>query len=68
MPEQNPPNTAAVYDLVPMAHVVDIKVSIKFYEPLGFRVRNKLPHAGRTRWAWLHADKVHLMLAAGVVR
>lgn len=60
-----PPTAAAVYQLIPMAHVADVEASIKFYELLGFRVRNKLTHGGRTNWASLVADRGRLMLAAG---
>lgn len=65
MPPTNPPMTASVYELLPMAHVVDVEASIKFYELLGFRVRNQMSHGGRTNWASLLADRGHLMLAAG---
>ena len=54
----------AVYELVPMAHVADVEQSIRFYELLGFHVRERVQHAGRTQWAWLTSGKGHLMLAA----
>ena len=54
----------AVYELVPMAHVVDVEESIRFYALLGFQARDRVQHAGRTQWAWLTSGKGHLMLAA----
>jgi catechol 2,3-dioxygenase-like lactoylglutathione lyase family enzyme len=47
-----------------MAHVADVEQSIRFYELLGFHVRDRVQHAGRTQWAWLTSGKGHLMLAA----
>jgi len=54
----------AVYELVPMAHVADVELSIQFYELLGFQVRDRVQHACRTQWAWVTSGKGHLMLAA----
>jgi catechol 2,3-dioxygenase-like lactoylglutathione lyase family enzyme len=58
------PKASAVYELVPMAHVADVEQSIRFYALLGFRVRERIPPAGRPHWAWLTAGRGHLMLAA----
>src|SRR5262245_12952674 len=57
------PAACAVYELVPMAHVADVERSIKFYELLGFSIRERIPAAGRIHWAWLTAGRGHLMLA-----
>lgn len=53
----------AVNRLVPMVHVADPEGSIRFYELLGFRVDNRLSHAGRTFWAMLQSGAAQIMLA-----
>lgn len=59
-----PGKSADVYELIPMAHVADVEESIRFYELLGFRVRDRLQPADRTQWAWIDSGRGHLMLAA----
>jgi hypothetical protein len=54
----------SVYELVPMAHVLDVEKSIQFYELLGFRVRERVRPGNRTQWAWITSGRGHLMLAA----
>ncbi|HXK61562.1 MAG TPA: VOC family protein [Acidobacteriota bacterium] len=51
--------------LVPMAHVLNIRRSVAFYEKLGFSVRNTYTPEGETEpvWAWLASAGAHLMLA-----
>jgi catechol 2,3-dioxygenase-like lactoylglutathione lyase family enzyme len=54
-----------IQNLVPMAHVADVEDSIGFYTShLGFSVRNRLEHGGRTFWAWLDSGSASLMLSA----
>ncbi len=53
-----------VHRLTPMAHVVDVEASIRFYELFGFVVESRMQHAGRTRWAMLASKEARLMLAA----
>lgn len=55
---------ANIYELVPMAHVVDVDESIRFYALLGFRVYNRVAPVSKTQWAWITSDRGHLMLAA----
>lgn len=55
--------SATVYELVPFAHVADVEESIRFYELLGFKVKDRVQHVGRTQWAWITSGKAHLMLA-----
>jgi len=49
--------------LVPMAHVADVRRSAKFYESLGFEVKNTVENEGRLQWAWLKNGEAELMLA-----
>jgi len=49
--------------LVPMAHVADVRRSAKFYELLGFEVKNTVENEGRLQWAWLQNGDADLMLA-----
>jgi uncharacterized glyoxalase superfamily protein PhnB len=49
--------------LVPMAHVADVGRSAKFYELLGFEVKNTVENEGRVQWAWLRNGDADLMLA-----
>jgi glyoxalase/bleomycin resistance protein/dioxygenase superfamily protein len=49
--------------LVPMAHVADVGRSARFYELLGFTVRNTVENEGRLQWAWLKNGAADLMLA-----
>lgn len=54
-----------IHGLIPMAHVLDVRRSIAFYNgKLGFVVRNTLEHGGRTAWAALESGVANLMLAA----
>jgi catechol 2,3-dioxygenase-like lactoylglutathione lyase family enzyme len=48
-----------------MAHVADVSRSIRFYEALGFRLRNTFAQAGETTpsWAWLESAGASLMVA-----
>ena len=48
-----------------MAHVRNVGESIAFYRKLGFEVRNTFVPAGGSdpAWAWLEADRAHLMVA-----
>jgi predicted enzyme related to lactoylglutathione lyase len=48
--------------LVPMAHVADVQRSVKFYELLGFEVKNTVQNDGQVQWAWLHNGGAHVML------
>ena len=51
--------------LVPMAHVIEVEGSIDFYSKhLGFGVRSRFQHSGRTAWAWIESGAAQLMLAA----
>lgn len=51
--------------LVPFVHVASVPDSIAFYRKLGFEVRNAFVPAGESdpAWAWLEADRAHLMVA-----
>ena len=49
--------------LVPLAHVADVSKSAKFYELLGFEVKNTVQNEGRLQWAWLQNGGADLMLA-----
>lgn len=51
-----------VHGLVPMAHVVDVEASIRFYELLGFSSDQRIAANGRTTWAALSAGQGMLML------
>ncbi|QDV89357.1 Glyoxalase-like domain protein [Phycisphaerae bacterium RAS2] len=53
-----------VYEVIPMVHVADVEASIAFYALLGFSVRDKVQHAGKTQWAWITSGRGHLMLTA----
>ena len=58
-----PSPKAAVCALVPMAHVVDVEASVRFYEMLGFTATERFTHAGVTNWASLSSGAAMLMLA-----
>ena len=60
-PESSAINRLA--SLVPMAHVADVVRSAKFYELLGFEVKNTVENEGRVQWAWLRNGDADLMLA-----
>ena len=49
--------------LVPMAHVADVGKSARFYELLGFEVKNTVRSEGQVQWAWLQNGGADLMLA-----
>jgi predicted enzyme related to lactoylglutathione lyase len=49
-------------NLVPMAHVADVKASLEFYQRLGFEVKNTFEQAGRMQWAWLQNGGAGLMI------
>lgn len=53
-----------IENLIPMMHVEDVERSIRFYELLGFRVRNRMRLGERTNWAMLESERAELMLAA----
>lgn len=46
-----------------MAHVVDVEMSVRFYEKLGFTANERFTHAGVTNWASLSSGGAMLMLA-----
>ena len=50
-------------NLVPLAHVADVRKAMEFYQLLGFEVKNTVEHEGRLQWAWLQNGSAHLMLA-----
>lgn len=49
-----------------MVFVTDVEGSIRFYELLGFEVRNTFAAENATKptWAWLESDGANLMLGA----
>lgn len=48
-----PPASAAVTELVTLAHVADVGTSLEFYAALGFKERNSLKGPDGVRfWAW----------------
>jgi len=55
----------AARSLVPMARVADVARSIRFYEALGFRLRNTFAPAEEKNptWAWLESEGASLMVA-----
>jgi predicted enzyme related to lactoylglutathione lyase len=57
--------TLPVRNLVPFAHVRDIRASVAFYEQLGFTVHNTVTPPGENveTWAWLECRDAALMLA-----
>lgn len=55
-------STAAISDLVPMAHVADVATSIAFYEKLGFKATNTLRPANEIVWAFLSSSRAQIML------
>ena len=52
-------------NLVALAHVADMRISIAFYESIGFEVgyNHADPHTGETVWAALERGNAALMLA-----
>ncbi len=46
-----------------MAHVADVGRSARFYELLGFEVKNTVQNDGQVQWAWLQNGGADLMLA-----
>lgn len=52
-------------NLVPMAFVADVQLSIAFYAKLGFEIGNTFTpeNAKQPSWVWLQSDKGQLMLA-----
>ena len=51
--------------LAPMLICADVQASIKFYtEALGLEVEGRMDDVGRSGWASLRAERVHLMLAS----
>lgn len=51
--------------LVPVLDVQDVDASIEFYcGVLGFTLQDKVEWGGKTEWALLRCDHVHLMLSA----
>ena len=48
--------------LVPLAHVADVKASVKFYQRLGFEVKNTFEQEGRMQWAWLQNGGAGFMI------
>ena len=56
-------STAAMRDLVPMAHVADIRRSVEFYGHLGFQVIGKYEPEGQLKWAHLRSGGAELMLS-----
>ena len=54
----------ALRDLVPMAHVADMRRSIEFYGQLGFQVMHKYEPEGQLWWAHLRSGGEDLMLSA----
>lgn len=57
------PGWDQVSDLVPFAHADDIDASVRFYERLGFHVRESYRSGERLNWAFLQAGHARLMLA-----
>jgi predicted enzyme related to lactoylglutathione lyase len=57
--------TGPIRSLVPLADVRDMRVSIAFYEKLGFTVSNSVTADGEDEpnWCWLSSEKAGLMLA-----
>jgi catechol 2,3-dioxygenase-like lactoylglutathione lyase family enzyme len=54
-----------VRSLVPVLDVRDVEASIEFYcGVLGFTLQDKVEWGGKTEWALLYCDQVHLMLSA----
>jgi uncharacterized glyoxalase superfamily protein PhnB len=51
--------------LVPFAFVRDMRVSIAFYQTLGFEVMNTFAPEGQSEpsWAWLQSGNAQLMIA-----
>lgn len=51
--------------LVPVLDVQDVDASIEFYcGALGFSLQDKVEWGGKTEWALLRCEHVHLMLSA----
>ncbi|MCA8912573.1 MAG: VOC family protein [Planctomycetes bacterium] len=51
--------------LTPMLICSDVQASIKFYEEaLGLEVTNRMDDVGKTGWASMGKDGIHLMLAS----
>ena len=51
--------------LVPMLICSDVQASIKFYsDVIGLEVTNRMDDVGKTGWASLGKDGIHLMLAS----
>ena len=49
-------------NLVPMAHVADVRKAVEFYQLLGFEVKNTFEQEGQLQWAWLQNGGADLML------
>lgn len=58
------PQSAAVNQLVPMAHVADVRRSVEFYSRLGFSIYSEHSdeHA-KLAWAWVKSGTGNLMFA-----
>ncbi len=58
------PPTAAVNQLVPMAHVADVRRSVEFYARLGFTIYSEhSDQRGELAWAWLKSGSGSIMFA-----
>jgi predicted lactoylglutathione lyase len=61
-PALGPDAATMIRALIPMAHVADVEASIRFYELLGFTVKDRFTHAAITNWASLASGVTMLML------
>ena len=50
-------------NLVPMAHVADVRKAVEFYQLLGFELKKTVEQEDRLQWAWLQNGGADLMLA-----
>jgi len=54
-----------LHSLAPMLICADVQASIKFYtDALGLEVVDRMEDVGRSGWASLRRERVHLMLAS----
>lgn len=58
------PRTAAVNQLVPMAHVADVRRSVEFYSQLGFTIFSEhSDQLGKIAWAWVRSGSGSIMFS-----